>query len=473
MPRAYTFEAFTAKARAVHGNKYTYLGFCGRDVVYTCPTHGDVTQARSAHLAGKGCAACAKEAAVLRARGRRHTVESFSAAARVVHGSTYDYSRFAWNGSHGKVEIVCPAHGSFWQDPHSHLSGVGCPECWKARRGEARTNTQNHFLERVQAVHGTKYDFSKAIYTRSGAHVTVVCPIHGPWMASPDNLYQGYGCPACGTRKSREEDFIAGFIEAHGFVVERRVKPDWMEGMELDIVVPEVRLAVEFHGTPFHASAGALYKNKDIDYHHRKWKLCTAAGYRLLQIYDFKWAARRVRYLYAILHALQLSERVYARRCELRRVDTAYARVFHDVHHHEGFKFTPPNAESYALMLGANPVGMITFSGDKVHRVSIRSGVSVTGGISKLLSIRPEASMDVMLDLGGVAASGALKSIPYWWVNPKTMEALDRRSCQRHKLERRFHIQVLPEDTEASYMVERGFMRVHGAGVMAKQGAKK
>jgi len=27
------------------------------------------------------------------------------------------------------MSIICPKHGNFWQTPHDHLSGHGCPKC--------------------------------------------------------------------------------------------------------------------------------------------------------------------------------------------------------------------------------------------------------------------------------------------------------------------------------------------------------
>lgn len=32
-------------------------------------------------------------------------------------------------GNNKKVCVVCPVHGVFWQTPHGHLSGKGCPAC--------------------------------------------------------------------------------------------------------------------------------------------------------------------------------------------------------------------------------------------------------------------------------------------------------------------------------------------------------
>ena len=60
---------------------------------------------------------------------KRKTTEEFIAEARKVHGDKYDYSKVEYINKNTKVCIICSKHGEFWQDPHSHLQGSGCPLC--------------------------------------------------------------------------------------------------------------------------------------------------------------------------------------------------------------------------------------------------------------------------------------------------------------------------------------------------------
>lgn len=62
----------------------------------------------------------------------KHTVESFTEAAKIIHGEdTYDYSKVVYVGNKIKVIIICPKHGEFLQTPHMHISKKqqGCPVC--------------------------------------------------------------------------------------------------------------------------------------------------------------------------------------------------------------------------------------------------------------------------------------------------------------------------------------------------------
>lgn len=66
---------------------------------------------------------------------KRITTELFIERAKEIHGSKYDYSKAVYKKAKEKVEIICPKHGSFMQDPHHHIDAKnGCPLC-----GEDRT----------------------------------------------------------------------------------------------------------------------------------------------------------------------------------------------------------------------------------------------------------------------------------------------------------------------------------------------
>ena len=60
---------------------------------------------------------------------RRLTQEEFIRKAREEHGDKYDYSKVAYVGMRTKVCIICPVHGEFWQNPSSHIRGMGCKKC--------------------------------------------------------------------------------------------------------------------------------------------------------------------------------------------------------------------------------------------------------------------------------------------------------------------------------------------------------
>ena len=128
----HSMDRFLADARNAHGDKYDYSEVEYKNalskVKINCPIHGAFLQTPASHVRGVACSKCSD---LIAADKRRLSTGEFVARARDVHGDKYDYSRADYVTSHGKVEIICPEHGSFWQSPATHTMGnkAGCPGC--------------------------------------------------------------------------------------------------------------------------------------------------------------------------------------------------------------------------------------------------------------------------------------------------------------------------------------------------------
>ena len=126
MPKTSNITEFITKANEVHKNKYGYSNFVyinnrtkGR---IDCPDHGSFFQLPVSHLQGKGCHKCAIE-------NKTSNITEFITKANEVHKNKYGYSNFVYINNTTKGRIDCPDHGSFFQTPHHHLQGQGCPKC--------------------------------------------------------------------------------------------------------------------------------------------------------------------------------------------------------------------------------------------------------------------------------------------------------------------------------------------------------
>ena len=123
-------EDFIREAKEVHGDKYDYSKVkyinSRSKVCIICPEHGEFWQIPYIHSGQKcGCPNCAKN--------KKLTQNEFIERAKYTHNNFYDYSKVVYKNTEEKVCIICPEHGEFWQTPHSHLSGVGCPICSKCK----------------------------------------------------------------------------------------------------------------------------------------------------------------------------------------------------------------------------------------------------------------------------------------------------------------------------------------------------
>ena len=123
--RRLTKEEFIEKARQVHGDKYDYSKVEYKNnktkICIVCPIHGEFWQRPNDHLNGRGCDKCGGTATM--------TLQDFIEKSNIIHKNKYDYSKVEYTNYETKVYIVCPKHGEFWQNPHSHLNGCGCPKC--------------------------------------------------------------------------------------------------------------------------------------------------------------------------------------------------------------------------------------------------------------------------------------------------------------------------------------------------------
>lgn len=145
---------------------------------------------------------------------RLKTTEEFVAEAKLVHGSTCDYSKTQYIGCKQKVIITCPIHGDFDQRPDVHLVGKGCPVCAKKK------SNLEEFIEKSNLIHEFKYVYEKTVYTRSDKAVLITCPIHGDFEQTPSNHLKGYGCLRCST-EARFSDTVK-FIRSANAVHDNR-----------------------------------------------------------------------------------------------------------------------------------------------------------------------------------------------------------------------------------------------------------
>ena len=126
---------------------------------------------------------------------RKKTKEEFIKEAVMVHGNKYDYSKVVYVNNNTKVEIICPEHGSFFQLPRTRASTkCGCPKCSNV------ASDRDLFIEKASIVY-PHYDYSKVDYIKSNVKVSIICPEHGVFVQTPNNLLNGHGCPQCSKNK--------------------------------------------------------------------------------------------------------------------------------------------------------------------------------------------------------------------------------------------------------------------------------
>lgn len=214
---------------------------------------------------------------------KKVTTQDFISRAREVHGDRYDYSKSVYVSATTPMTIICPEHGGFQQRPVNHTMGRGCRDC-----AGNKPLTIAKFIERANAKHRNRYDYSQVAFEGVENKVTIICPEHGPFEQRVMVHLKGFNCPKCGREQVADklshslERFISDAIAAHGD------KYDYKE-VEYVNALSNVKIVCPVHG-PFlqkpanHVRGVGCSKCSDI----------VAADKRRLSTEEFVERARRV-----------------------------------------------------------------------------------------------------------------------------------------------------------------------------------
>jgi len=107
-----------------------------------------------------------------------------------------------------------------------------------------------------------------------------------------------------------------------------------IDPLELDIYLPELKLAFEFNGLYWHNEI-----NKDKNYHLNKTELCEQQGIQLIHIYEDDWMYKQNIVKSIILNRLNITpNKIYARKTIIKEIlDNKLVREFLNKNHIQGF----------------------------------------------------------------------------------------------------------------------------------------
>lgn len=131
-----------------------------------------------------------------------------------------------------------------------------------------------------------------------------------------------------------------------------------LNGIELDIVIPSKKIAIEYNGLKYHTE---WFGGKDRWYHLNKQLLCAEKGYKLIHIYEDEWELNSEIVKSKLLTILGVSNtvRIGARSCVIKEIDKETSKKFINDYHIQGYGKT-------SVRLGAyyqdQLVGVMTFT---------------------------------------------------------------------------------------------------------------
>lgn len=380
-------DHFRHRAQAVHGDRYDYSLWpedvkLGDVVEIICPAHGKFTQRLKSHIHQQaGCKQCSLV-------DRTTTREQFLHKAAEVHQTRYGYVISTdVVGTTDTVEIICPVHGRFAQLAGSHLAGHGCNKCkpdnakstWGEKYGVNHPHHRHISADTLSQLMDSdwlteQHHTAQKSLTQIAQELNVDATTVSNYAASHGIQVKSYFCSA-------GENQIAEFIQSLGVGVERNNR-SLIAPLELDIVIRSHNIAIEYCGLYWHSEQNG----KGRGYHAHKHRLCADRGIRLLTIYEDEWVYKRDVVQSKLRQLLgRNTNRVYARKCEIRPVSKHERETFFDQYHIQG---NGAGSITHGLYYQGALVACMTWrrTGDQVYCLNrYATSIGVVGGFSRLV----------------------------------------------------------------------------------------
>lgn len=168
-------------------------------------------------------------------------------------------------GSNKLVWWVCSKGHSYQKTIHKKTSrSSSCPVC----SGHLTVSGVNDFATCYPSIaeewHPSKNgDLLPSMFSKkNGKKVWWKCKYGHEWIASIHDRADGTGCPFCSKRRttSYPEQAIFYYVKKLYPDATSRYKDLFNNGMELDIYIPSIRVAIEFDGANWHNAEDALVR---------------------------------------------------------------------------------------------------------------------------------------------------------------------------------------------------------------------
>jgi very-short-patch-repair endonuclease len=165
---------------------------------------------------------------------------------------------------------------------------------------------------------------------------------------------------------------------------------------ELDVYIPEKKIAIEYNGLYWHSE----HMGKDKNYHYSKWLSCKEQGIQLIQIWEDDWSRSPELVKSMIAHKLGLStkQNLYARNTKVQKITQTEADTFLNKHHIQG---SVSSRLAYGLFFKSELIAVMLFkteansNGETLNLLRYATSEKVVGGFTKLLKFAEQQNPEV------------------------------------------------------------------------------
>ena len=194
-------------------------------------------------------------------------------------------------------------------------------------------------------------------------------------------------CPKCYPKQiSNPERELVEFVKLYNDNVLTNTRLI-LKPLELDIYIPNKKLAIEFDGLYWHSEN----EDKPSNYHLTKTELCEKQGIQLIHVFENEWKCKQDIVKSRIKNLLGIYDKtIFARKCEVKEVQSKISVLFQNENHIQGAVNSKVNL---GLYFNNELISLMTFSKcrfDKKHewelvRFCNKLGYHIPGAAGKLL----------------------------------------------------------------------------------------
>ena len=255
---------------------------------------------------------------------------------------------------------------------------------------------------------------------------------------------------------------------------------------ELDIYLPDYKLAIEFDGLYWHSSYDKESDKKLKSYHLMKTKMCEEQNIQLLHIFENEWLDEKKQDIWkSIINSkLGKNDRISARKCKVKEIsDSSLIGNFLDDNHLQGFVGSSVKIGLFheEELVSLMTFGKVRYSSNyewEMIRFCNKKYLNIVGGSSKLFKyfIRNYDPRSVVSYADRRHSSGKMYkklgfefshvSAPnYFYFKLLDMVLYPRIKFQKHKLSKlleNFHADI----SEVENMYNNNFRRIWDCGNM-------
>jgi len=252
------------------------------------------------------------------------------------------------------------------------------------------------------------------------------------------------------------------------------------DGTELDIYIPEKKIAIEFNGLYWH-SFDCQETPRERNRHKIKTDLCEELGIQLIQIFENEWETNPDIIKSILASKLGYIKKIFARKCKIDEVSIEEARNFLNDNHIQGYCYAQVrlglyyNEELIAIQTYKKGFHSKRYEWE-LSRFSSKCHIQVLGGASRLFnyfikSYNPTNIItfaDRRYSIGKLYETLGFKNDHvtkpnYFYLDPKSHNLIHRCRFQKKKLN--VKLPIFDNNlSESENMFNNGFRRIWDCG---------